>query len=356
MDDAPHPTGSARYHGPVERAFRRVRPLVLRAVVGSIVAAALVGVVSALVGDFGATSWRLLGTIALFVFFALCCWYDADVSARRSAAFGVTSIAVSIVLLLAGVAWLWVDDGDDLLHWLWIAFVARVALLHVHLLLTNKRRFTTDAMQAVTVATIVLVGALAVLLVLPFLVERRYGYPELYWRVVVAIAILDLLGTVLIPLTYALFHAGRGEDRVVHGAPDPRPAPGAQPASWGPVAPSGQVAPEGSTHRMGAALGPAAPGAGGTPAGGTPPGGAGPAAGTPTVGDVAGGHGSAAAPAAPAAAGAGAGEAPVLPPVGAYPVLRAPFLLEWPRYANGQPVPARPDGSPDLTGVRGWVR
>ena len=30
------------------------------------------------------------------------------------------------------------------------------------------------------------------------------------------------------------------------------------------------------------------------------------------------------------------------------------YRLEWPRYVNGTPLPARPDGSPDFTGVVGY--
>lgn len=333
MDDAPDSASTEHHGGAVERAFRSVRPLVLRAVVGSIVAAALVGVGSALVGDFGTTSWRLLGTIALFVFFAFCCWYDADVSARRSAAFGVTSIAVSIVLLLVGVAWLWLDDGGGRLpHWLWIAAVGRVALLHVHLLLTNKRRFTSDAMQAVTVATIVLVGVLAVLLVLPFLARRDEGYPELYWRIVVAVAILDLLGTVLIPLTYALFHSG--EQGLRAGFPTPAPGRGsaARATPPAPVPAYGQW-----SQDRGAALAP-------------------PSAPTRTDPVAPAGPGTHASVGASTAQGAPPAARFEAPPAAAYPVAGAPHLLEWPRYANGQPLPARADGSPDFTGVRGWVR
>lgn len=348
MDDGRQDARTGHDEGGVERAFRRVRPLVLRAVVASIVAAALVGVGSALVGDFGTTSWRLLGTIALFVFFALCCWYDADVSARRSAAFGVTSIAVSIVLLLVGVAWLWLDDdAERLLHWLWIAAVGRVALLHVHLLLTNKRRFTSEAMQTVTVATIVLVGALAVLLVLPFLVSRDAGYPELYWRIVVAVAILDLLGTVLIPLTYALFHggqvastgptsggAGAGAGVTAGTAPESR---GGVPTSipaygrWSPAKAPVPVPVPAPTQPQ-----PQPPGLG--------------------VSDRVLGLGTHASVGASVAQVAPPEPAFEAPPASAYPLSGAPYLLEWPRYANGQPLPARADGSPDFTGVRGWVR
>ena len=341
MDDARQAARTGRDESGVERAFRRVRPLVLRAVVGSIVAAALVGVGSALAGDFGATSWRLLGTIALFVFFAFCCWYDADVSARRSAAFGVTSIAVSIVLLLVGVTWLWLgDDAGRLPHWLWIAAVGRVALLHVHLLLTNKRRFTSDAMQAVTVATIVLVGALAVLLVLPSLVSRDSGYPELYWRIVVAVAILDLLGTVLIPLTYALFHGGESAP----SAPRQAGRGGADLGSGVTAATPPWVA-EGAPATL--------------PAYGQPSAAAGPAQRqAPAEVEQAPGRGPGTHASVGTAPAQGAPPAPVFeaPPAAAYPLSGAPYLLEWPRYANGQPLPARADGSPDFTGVRGWVR
>jgi hypothetical protein len=43
-------------------------------------------------------------------------------------------------------------------------------------------------------------------------------------------------------------------------------------------------------------------------------------------------------------------------PTAAYPTLfpQAGLRLEWPRYINGAPLPARPDGTPDFTGVVGF--
>ena len=46
-----------------------------------------------------------------------------------------------------------------------------------------------------------------------------------------------------------------------------------------------------------------------------------------------------------------------VPPSTAYPrlVVGSGLQLEWPRYINGAPLPARPDGSPDFTGVVGYA-
>jgi hypothetical protein len=306
---------------PGRQFFDEVRPVVLRFIVGAIIAAALVGVVSALVGEFGDTSWRLLGTIVLFVFFALCCWYDADVSGRRSPAFGFTSVGVSLYLLVVGIQKIWLSTDDGLLRWFWLALVGRVALLHVHLLLTNKRRFTTTTMQAVTVVTIGLVALLASLLSVPFLASQG-DYPELYWRVVVAVAILDLLGTVLIPLVYVLFHAATdGTTSRSQGHPG-------APAAGGPYAGGPYAGPGAPAH-----VEPVAPAFARPPA-------------------VA--HAWAEAPPAPPAPGLSPAAALPVPPASAYPALTTPFLLEWPRYVNGQPLPVAPDGTPDFTGVRGY--
>ena len=300
----------------------------LRAIVGSIIAAALVGVASALTGSFGDTSWRLLGTIGLFVFFALCSWYDADVSGKRSAAFGFTSIGVSILLLVIGVQKLWLGTSGegDLLRWLWVAAVGRVALLHVHLLLTNKRRFTTPTMQRVTIGTIALVAVLATMLSVPFVVVQP-DYPEGYWRVVVAVAILDLLGTVLIPLVFVLFHSATatttagGSDR----PPQTSPAPATRPGTLAPMPPVGAGEHGGPTRPAADAWQHQAPSE----------------------------HEHRAPVAAPVMARP-TGLAGSLPPAGAYPALTVPYLLEWPRYINGQPLPVGRDGTPDFTGVQGY--
>jgi hypothetical protein len=293
--------------------FPWVRPLVLRCIVGSVIAAGIVGAATAILGEFGGLSWRLMGTIALFLFFALSCWYDADVSARRAPWFGIASMLVSILLLLVGMWKVWVaQPAPDLFYvgphldrftsWLWLVLVARIALLHIHLLLTNRDRLRAPVLQLVTNVTLGLVVLLAVLLALPAL-NYDLLISEPLWRTIGAIAILDTLGTVLIPLVYRLFHS--------NGAPGRRQSPSGRTSS-----PDGHVA-------------------------------------WPSPNNVQ--------QPVPVQQGQAHHVQPAQPEPARSPYLRSPYtqqyepkMLEWPRYTNGQPLPAKADGTPDFTGVIGY--
>lgn len=294
-----------------------VRHLMPRIVIGALIAAALIGVYAVILGRFDDTCWRLIGTVALFVFFALISWYDADISARRAAWFGAVSVVTSVYLFGIGLWKVWsptwqIDDRGGPLGfapwwepfaWFLLVAVTRAGLLHIHLVLNTQRRFTGPLMSKVTVATLVLVGLLTAGLSAP-LIWTRVDFGETYWRLVAVVAILDALGTILIPLTYSLF-----------GPKPQHPAPFAPPAPFEP-----------------------------SPAGTVP----GPAAFAPFPS-------SGPAP-FPSSAPATTGPDPATPSASPYPRLdtQGGLRLEWPRYINGQPLPARPDGSPDFTGVAGY--
>ncbi|MBN9631201.1 MAG: hypothetical protein J0I18_11390 [Actinobacteria bacterium] len=186
--------------------------------------------------------------------------------------------------------------------WMLLVAVTRLGLLHIHLVLNTQRRFTGPIMSQVTLVTLILVGALTIGLAAP-LVFQHVDFGEAYWRLVGAIAILDALGTILIPLTYSLFGPKRVKSQGMPYAAPAGPAPAAAPAPAAFAPPV--VAPTVTA----------------------------PSAAAPTV---------AAPPAAPASAYPN-----VLTPAGG-------FRLEWPRYVNGTPLPAKPDGSPDFTGVIGY--
>ncbi len=311
------------------RQYGWVRHLLPRIVIGALIAAALVGVYAVVIGRFDETCWRLIGTIALLVFFSLVSWYDADVSARRAPWFGVVSVITSAYLLMAGLAKIWVPlaggpyDPFAYRPWwepfAWFALVAvtRLGLLHIHLVLNTQRRFTGPVMSNVTVVTLLLVGALTLGLSLP-LALPTVDFGETYWRLLAVVAILDALGTILIPLTYSLFGPKAAVQQQV-----PPPAATFAPQAF-----------------------PSAP-----PAASTPP-----MAFTPPVAPAAPEFPAQAAPAPPAAPAAPTASTTPVPPTAAYPRLDAAagLRLEWPRYISGQPLPARPDGSPDFTGVVGY--
>jgi hypothetical protein len=272
------------------------RPLVLKVLIGALVAAAVVGVFSALTGEFGPLAVRALSSIAISALLALLVWFDSEVSARRADLLGVIGLWVSGYLIVVGLleVWWprptpWNPSPHNFGTWLVVALIARGALLHVHLLLNVYERFRAPSMRALARVTFTLVGVLAIMLSISALTLG--GQPDWFWRAMAAVAILDGTGTVLIPLVHVLFH--RNEMAAAPTSFQPGyPAPGTQPV-W-------------PTAGMGAA--PAVP---------TPPFGA---------NDPAG-----------------------------FVYAPAKARLAWPRYEDGRPLPANPDGTPDFSGVaRFW--
>lgn len=338
----------------IDPRWAKVRPLVFRTIIGAVVAAGLVGIVAVLLGDFGRVAVQLLMTVVVVVVFALLSWYDADVSSRRSGTFAFASIAVSMYLLVTGLFKVWVVPadpyggdgiwvvGEHFWQWLGIVFVARFALLHVHLLLVIHRRYPTPLLQLVAKVTVGVIALLALLLSVPLLAPDA-DLASGYWRLVWVVVILDLLGTVVVPLSNALFrprsHPEAPALRPTAAWPQPSGAPG--------DTPSAMPATGTTTSQEPVESGLTAPLGGGWS--GTPV----PAA--PTVPDA---PVVSAAPVVP--------EAPTVdarpPRDGAATVTGSDGLLyerrpdgtralAWPRYVDGTPLPAAPDGSPDFSGV-----
>lgn len=291
------------------------RPLVLKVLIGALVAAAVVGVFSALTGAFGPLAVRALSSIAISALLALLVWFDSEVSARRADLLGVIGLWVSGYLIVVGLleVWWprptpWNPSPHNFGTWLVVALIARGALLHVHLLLNVYERFRTPSMRALARVTFTLVGVLAIMLSISALTLG--GQPDWFWRAMAAVAILDGTGTVLIPLVHVLFH---------------REEMAAAPTSFQPGYPDIGVSPAPTAFQPGY-----------------------PAPGMQPVWPT---------------AGMGAVPAVPTPPFGAFGAndpagfVYAPAAarLAWPRYEDGRPLPANPDGTPDFSGVaRFW--
>ncbi|PZE68008.1 MULTISPECIES: hypothetical protein [unclassified Curtobacterium] len=314
MTNTTQATDAANATDAMDPRWARVRPLVFRTIIGAVVAAGLIGIIAVLIGDFGRVAVQLLLTVVVVVVFALLSWYDADVSSRRSGTFAFVSIVTSMYLLVAGLVKVWIvpsspladDDGIWLVlerfwHWMWLVGVARVALLHVHLLLVIHRRYPTPALQVVAKATVGVIALLALLLSIPLLAPD-VDYARGYWRLVWVVVILDLLGTVVVPLSNALFRPRAAVPSATWSVPDPQPAWSATPTPDAPVP---------AAPLLAAPVPPASPP---TPT---------PAPDTVVASD---GRRYAARPAASRA-------------------------LAWPRYVDGTPLPALPDGTPDFSEV-----
>lgn len=198
--------------------FKWVKPLVLRSIIGSLVVGAIIGVISVVIGEFNDVSRYAVTTVLLFLSFSLMIWWDGIVSGRRSSAFGYASIAVSAYLLLVGIQRTWlpgeyesvgmnIPDLQLFFGWVGLALIARFALAHTHLLLYLYEKFEGKGMIWLSRATFLLMFALAVLLSLPILLDGVPAFEpsDVYWRATAAIAILDGLGTALMPLIYGLF-------------------------------------------------------------------------------------------------------------------------------------------------------
>lgn len=200
--------------------------------IGALIAAAIVCVVWVLVGTQNGIIGRAFLTILLLAAFAGVAIIDAHLAPRRPAWFALASMVTWVVTLLIGAVMIWLPERysgggfNRFVQFLLIVLILQLALLHVRLYTKAYLRHVTTFTKTVAYVTITLVVVLAVLLVIPLIINEWVEFPDFYWRIVVAITILAAVGTALIPLVNALFAPKKPRPAYLNAPPV---APVAQP-------------------------------------------------------------------------------------------------------------------------------
>lgn len=196
------------------RADAAQSPLLRAAIwvaIGALIAAAIVCVIWVLVGGQDGIVGRAFSTILLLAAFAGVAILDAHLAPKRPAWFALASMAGWVVILLIGAVMIWMPERSfsfgirRFLQFLLVVLVVQLALLHLRLFMRAFQRHETTFTRAVAIATITFVVGLAALLIVPLVVSEYVDFTDLYWRIVVAVAILTAVGTALILLVNALF-------------------------------------------------------------------------------------------------------------------------------------------------------
>lgn len=256
---APDPYATPARPTEQTRADASASPLLRAAIwvaIGALIAAAIVCVVWVLVGGQNGIVGRAFLTILLLVGFAGVAILDAHLAPRRPAWFALASMASWIIALLLGAVMIWMPERyawlgvSRFIQFLLIVLILQLVLLHVRLYMKALQRYDTTFTRTVAIVTIALVVGLAALLIIPLAFGEWLFLADLYWRIVVAVAILAAVGTALVPLVNVLFAPKRPHPGPVHaagpyaGAGYPAaafPAPGgpaAHPAVAAPAAPA----------------------------------------------------------------------------------------------------------------------
>ena len=219
MSAAPPPTS----------VWTRLRPTILKSIIGAVVAAAAVAIFGVIVGSFGALELKLLLVIVVFVAFALLSLADAELVSRRSDRLALGGLLVSVVLLVAGVLMIALAPRmgyesveertfEVFVRWIGLVVIGRGLMLWLLLLDEGRRAYRTALLQRVSVATMALAALFALLLAIPTFPWVDVHWPDPYWRSLGVAAILALLGSALIPLLGRFF----GRHAPVASPPAPR--------------------------------------------------------------------------------------------------------------------------------------
>lgn len=205
--------------------------------IGSLIAAALVCVVWVLIGDQDGIIGRAFLTILLLAVFAGVAIMESNLAERRPEWLSLASMITWIVALLVGAVKIWMPRNDEFGGWEMLRFwqllivigILQLALVHVRLFLPASTRYVTTFTRVIVMVTIALLGLLAAMLVFFLTFPDQFRYDDLYWRIVIALAILVAVGTTLIPLLNALFAPRKASFQETPHAAMTAPYPQAQP-------------------------------------------------------------------------------------------------------------------------------
>ncbi|HWL61026.1 MAG TPA: hypothetical protein VNQ48_09110, partial [Microbacteriaceae bacterium] len=183
-----------------------IRRAAIIVVIASLVIAALLGIISLIGGTFGDLQGKILLTtltIGLFGITILCHLAIVSRAARVVGYVGLVASLAAIVppLTLIWTPWELLGSSDGWWRAFGVLTVLAVSLAQTNLLLLLVAR-PQRAVRVILVATLAMMTIVAIMIILPILTDGdipgRAG--DDYWRWFAAIAILDVLGTITLPV------------------------------------------------------------------------------------------------------------------------------------------------------------
>ncbi len=189
-------------------------------IIVSLSLAALVGIVTLLTATFGEVQAKIILTTLLVAGFSITALCHLAVVGRALRIVGFAGIGVSALALATGTVLIWAswDNWDRVWENVLKAFavfaILALSLAHANLLLLLEER-KSPVLRGMLFTTVGLIGLLAVLILIPILTDGRVpGDNESYWRVLGVVAILDALGTIVLPVLARFGRFAQGGETV----------------------------------------------------------------------------------------------------------------------------------------------
>lgn len=179
------------------RAIRRVAVI---CIIVSLSITALIGIATLLGGDFGDVQGKIMMTTLVIGTFSVLALADLAVAGRRFEWSGYVGILAAFVGLVMGLYLVWTELRPGEVFWKIFGITAVVAgsLAHANLLLLlgERRRPVVRTSLWITVGLIAVLAGMIIALV----ITDGDISGDAYFRVMGTVAILDVLGTIVVPV------------------------------------------------------------------------------------------------------------------------------------------------------------
>lgn len=174
------------------------RKFFLRSFIIALAISALIGIVIFLVGDFGETEMKILGTtlaIGGYSVTGLCC--STIYNRSEFQAYSMTGMLISVLGFIVTLISIWqIIDFDSIWKIFVTLIILSVSTAHTSLLFQITPK--TKNIKYVLIATILFIAIVALMLIYAAINELEDN--DLFYRVLGVFAILDVLGTIAIPI------------------------------------------------------------------------------------------------------------------------------------------------------------
>jgi hypothetical protein len=201
--------------------LKGIRRIAIVFIIVSLSITALVGIVTLLTASFGEVQAKVLLTTLLMAGFSITALCHLAVVGRALQVVGFVGIATSALAFFTGAYLIWSSwdnwsqSWESVLKTFAVLGVLAVSLSHANLLLLLAGR-RNPLIRTGLFVTVGLIGLLAALIIVPIVTNGEIpGENELYWRFLGVVAILDVLGTIVLPVINRFARDG-GPIVVVH--------------------------------------------------------------------------------------------------------------------------------------------